>query len=452
MSGVFSADPPSRPRQDGSAFVIVLLLTLLVTCMVVGTAGIGALGARGGTGSERHAYQALLAAESTLDAFTHRYAHAAATHGAPRPSGSGDAWQRELNDWLSRTNLAQQQSVTLRAVDVRVTGNGAAVVTLAATAHPGGSRVRRTVLQDFLLRPAALAPERAVRAAITSVPPVDAQGGVTATGTPASVPVTTTTEEIAVSAGTRVVTVRVRDVSALAPGDALLIDGDAYTVDAVGERAVTLRVTQPGHARFAPAGRSVTLVLSGPAASAASAGRIHGSHDALARLTTDGQPDCHAQGAEWSCRGAHDAALTRDTLSVTLLGLTDPEIDAAFPLEHLGTLPRGGTHRVTAAHAAALLRRGGRGAGTLIIDGDATLEGDVTFDGLIYVRGAATIGGSGHLTVNGSVAVQGSAFPQDTRLAGNASVRYDPLALRAALAGAGLPLMPQPLHGTRRLQ
>jgi len=80
---------------------------------------------------------------------------------------------------------------------------------------------------------------------------------------------------------------------------------------------------------------------------------------------------------------------------------------------------------------------GGRGQGTLVVDGDLTIGGGFQFAGLVVVRGAFVSRGTGN-QVEGAIVVANTEL-QRSSIAGATTVRYSSCAVRRARIGAGAP-------------
>jgi hypothetical protein len=80
---------------------------------------------------------------------------------------------------------------------------------------------------------------------------------------------------------------------------------------------------------------------------------------------------------------------------------------------------------------------GGRGQGTLVVDGDLTIGGGFHFAGLVVVRGTFVSRGTGN-QLAGAIVVANTELKRSS-LAGATTVRYSSCAVRRAQIGAGAP-------------
>ena len=80
---------------------------------------------------------------------------------------------------------------------------------------------------------------------------------------------------------------------------------------------------------------------------------------------------------------------------------------------------------------------GGRGQGTLVVDGDLTIGGGFHFAGLVIVRGTFVSRGTGN-QLAGAIVVANTELKRSS-LAGATTVRYSSCAVRRAQIGAGAP-------------
>ncbi len=85
--------------------------------------------------------------------------------------------------------------------------------------------------------------------------------------------------------------------------------------------------------------------------------------------------------------------------------------------------------------SATVFGGGGRGQGTLLVDGDLEIHGDFEWVGLVIVRGQVRISGSGNL-ITGALLAEGASSVTAGTIQGQAGVAYSACAVGLAIGGA----------------
>ncbi len=258
MSAVFHSNVPSRRRgQEGVALVVVLLFTVVILMIIISTTATMSLGARTGGVNERAAYQALLAAESALNTFPVRMSARLKTQPLPKRTGNPQSDHAAMNAWLGGLNSyaagGRQASLAFERLTLTATG---ATFQLAATGNEGNTR--KIALQDFELRQVGPGVLRSPRAALTSLPRINATGSADITGQ-ANDGVITRVAGLAtrVSLADRQFTLPVQDATGLLVGDYVTVGNTTLRLDRIQGNSLT--VTQ-----VLPAGTAVAAnVLTG---------------------------------------------------------------------------------------------------------------------------------------------------------------------------------------------
>lgn len=214
--------------------MLTLLFTGIVLLIVVSTTASVVTGSLQGGASERQAYQALLAAESGLNALPRRAAEFVRT--APY-AGTTHA---ELVSWVAglqaqlQGTLPPDSAVTLTAVP------GSADTFTARYQGASGGALKR-IAQDYRITARTLPPGLRPRSGLISRPAITGNGS--AKVLPQNVSGTVTTiagaapSLAALSPG---LTLAVASSSGLAPGDYVRISGSTFRIDAVAGNTVTV--------------------------------------------------------------------------------------------------------------------------------------------------------------------------------------------------------------------
>lgn len=244
------------------ALVITLLFTGIVLMIIVMTSATLVTGSRGGGADERRAYQALLAAESGLNTIMVRVNQRLIS--APY-TGSTPA---DLGRWLGGLNTDAESALFPSTLSFTPVGGDRFTVESRGSA----SSAVKVVLQDFQLTPVYLPAGLRVRAALTSLPPVNANGSAQISGQSGRGVLTTLTGAgLNASVGTQQVTVTVTDASGLRSGDYVQLppgsDGPRFRVTGISGAQVQLTSVPAAltSALSAPAGTGVELLLNAAA-------------------------------------------------------------------------------------------------------------------------------------------------------------------------------------------
>ncbi|MEW6420673.1 MAG: pilus assembly PilX N-terminal domain-containing protein [Deinococcota bacterium] len=251
-----------RRQQEGIALVVVLLLTAIILTIVVSTTATLALGARGGGVNERTSYQALLAAESGLNTFAVRVNQYAQSH--PYTGSSAD----DLSTWLtafSTYTLGSFGTATLTFQNVSVSPSGA---TFTVSSQGAASGATKNVLQDYKLSPGRLPLQFRSRAALTSLPPINANGSASIQGQ-ANDGVITQVKGTSITLPVRsnTVSLPVEDTTGVLVGDYVKVSGATFRVDAKDGGSLSLTRVSPALTSPLPLSGGVTLMLNAVAAS-----------------------------------------------------------------------------------------------------------------------------------------------------------------------------------------
>lgn len=253
---------PQRRREEGVALVLVLLFTAIVLSIIVSTTATLALGARGGGVDERAAYQALLAAESALNTFAVRAQERTTTQPYTGSSAS------DLATWLDNLKTYSSGSSSTASLTFEKLSSTPGGSTLTVIAHGQAAGATKAVLQDYRLTPANLPKTFRSRAALTSLPAINANGSADidgrandgivtrVQGSALSLPVLSTT-----------VTLPVDDTTGVLAGDYVKVSGATFRVDSKDSTSLNLtRVSAAGSASLSLSG-DVTLMLNAVAGS-----------------------------------------------------------------------------------------------------------------------------------------------------------------------------------------
>lgn len=248
-------------RTDGFTLLVSVLVLVTVLVVIVGTASIVSLGTRRDVSDERVSYQALLAAESGINAFQALSEDLAAQkQGFPGATLSVS----DLNQWLGTVNmtpvsLSDNLSVTLDFASVRTSPSP--LVTLrsrGSVVNSAGDTIgEKVVLQDFDVLSSPDFNLGGVPAALTSWPDVKVAGNAIINGEvsdPASAdgmihdvaevgPGGSSITIPAVS-GTPSVddpfTIPVTETSLFREGSYVQIDGETFRVTSIGSGSITV--------------------------------------------------------------------------------------------------------------------------------------------------------------------------------------------------------------------
>ncbi|GHF89473.1 PilX N-terminal domain-containing pilus assembly protein [Deinococcus ficus] len=218
--------PPHYPHpgQDGVALVVVLLFTVVILMIVVSTTATMSLGARTGGVNERAAYQALLTAESALNTLPNRTQLRFTTN----PYTGTDAAAVAL--WLDGLNPYGGATLTFE----RVTNNAAGGYSFDAVSTGKLGGATKTVLQSYEIKLGSLNLNFGPRAALTSLPQINANGSAKITGTANDGVITTVTEGgVTLAASTTSINVNVSESKGILVGDYVKISGQTLRVNSV---------------------------------------------------------------------------------------------------------------------------------------------------------------------------------------------------------------------------
>lgn len=248
--------------EQGVALVVTLLFTGIVLMIIVMTSATLVTGARSGGAEERRAYLALLAAESGLNTVMVRVNHRLTT--TPYTGST----QTELQTWLGGLNGDPQAA--LFPATLTFTPKSADTFTVESRGSAAGAV--KIALQDFTLKPVYLSTGMRLRAALTSLPRINANGNATITGQSNHGQITTLAGTgVSAALGSSAVTVTVTDASGLTRGDYVQIPagtaGQRFRVDGVSGTQLSL-TSVPGPlatALTATAGTGVDLILNAAA-------------------------------------------------------------------------------------------------------------------------------------------------------------------------------------------
>ncbi|MFC4638984.1 pilus assembly PilX N-terminal domain-containing protein [Deinococcus hohokamensis] len=251
--------PPAPPQaQQGVALVIALLFTAIILMVVVSTTATMTLGARQGGASERQAYQALLSAESAQNTFAVRVNQrlAAAPFAATTPAA--------LADWLAPLSPYGDASLTFEHISG---ASGTFALDVVSSGSAGGALKR--VVRSYQLQLGALPLGLRPRAAVTSLPAIDASGSAQVTGSANDGPVATVRgSAVTLAANAAGLSLPVDDTSGVLLGDYVTVSGATFRVEGRTADALTLvRVPTTSPTATLLSG-NVTLTLNAVASSA----------------------------------------------------------------------------------------------------------------------------------------------------------------------------------------
>ncbi|MFC4427723.1 pilus assembly PilX N-terminal domain-containing protein [Deinococcus navajonensis] len=258
---VLRGQPPAPPQaQQGVALVIALLFTAVILMVVVSTTATMTLGAREGGANERQAYQALLNAESAQNTFPVRVNERFAA--APSSIGTVTA----LQDWLAPLNTYGEARLSFE----NISGTSGTFALDVVSAGGSGSALKK-VVRSYQIQLGTLPLSFRPRAAVTSLPAINANGSARVTGTANDGPITTVRGNApTLAAHAASLTLPVQDTMGILLGDYLTVSGATFRVD--GKMADTLslvRVPAPSPASTVLSG-DVSLRLNAVAASTSS--------------------------------------------------------------------------------------------------------------------------------------------------------------------------------------
>lgn len=248
--------------EQGVALVVTLLFTGIVLMIIVMTSATLVTGARSGGAEERRAYLALLAAESGLNTVMVRVNRRLTT--TPYTGST----QTDLQTWLGGLN--GDPEAALFPATLTFTPKSADTFTVESRGSAAGAV--KIALQDFTLKPVYLSTGMRLRAALTSLPRINANGNATITGQSNRGQITTLAGTgVSAALGSSAVTVTVTDASGLTRGDYVQIPagtaGQRFRVDGVSGTQLSL-TSVPGPlatALTATAGTGVDLILNAAA-------------------------------------------------------------------------------------------------------------------------------------------------------------------------------------------
>lgn len=209
------------------ALLVVVLLTGMILIVMVSISASMSMGARQGGVDERAAYQALNSAESGLNTFKVRVQERLKTN--PLPDRNNLTWAK-MTEWLQP--LSTYEDATLGYINQEPVSGGFKF-DLEATGKRSGAT--KKVLQGFVLSMGALDFDFRPRAALTSLPAINANGNADVTGT-------ANTGKVAEVAGlttslTPTFNLPVDDASGLRVGDYFKIGSTTYRVNTVQDNA-----------------------------------------------------------------------------------------------------------------------------------------------------------------------------------------------------------------------
>ncbi|NTY00252.1 pilus assembly PilX N-terminal domain-containing protein [Deinococcus sp. JMULE3] len=247
-------------RDQGVALVVTLLFTGIVLMIIVMTSATLVTGARSGGADERRAYQALLAAESGLNTVMVRVNRRLST--TPYTGST----QAALQAWLAGLNT--DPDAALFPATLTFTPKSGDVFTVESRGAASGAV--KVALQDFRLTPVFLSGGMRLRAALTSLPRINANGSSKITGTSGRGQITTLATGLTAALGSAGVTATVKDASGLRTGDYVQVPsttGPRFRVTGINGTQVNL-TSVPGTlatALVATAGTGVDLLLNAAA-------------------------------------------------------------------------------------------------------------------------------------------------------------------------------------------
>lgn len=247
-------------RDQGVALVVTLLFTGIVLMIIVMTSATLVTGARSGGADERRAYQALLAAESGLNTVMVRVNRRLST--TPYTGST----QAALQAWLGGLNT--DPDAALFPATLTFTPKSGDVFTVESRGAASGAV--KVALQDFRLTPVFLSSGMRLRAALTSLPRINANGSSKITGQSGRGQITTLTGSgLTAALGSAGVTVTVADASGLLVGDYVQVPsgGPTFRVDGINGTQLTLASVPGtlGTALVAASGAGVDLILNAAA-------------------------------------------------------------------------------------------------------------------------------------------------------------------------------------------
>lgn len=241
------------------ALLVMVLLTSMILIVMVSISASMSMGARRGGVDERTSYQALNAAESGVSTFKVRVEERLKTHPLARPL----VWS-ELNTWLQELSTYEDAALTYTNPEPV---SGGFRFDLEATGKRNGAT--KKVLQGFELAIKGLDGVSPPRDALTAIPPIDATGNASISGT-ANTGVTTNVSGSFTpppsAALTRTFDLPVEDTSGLKQGDYVLVSGTTLRVNSISGNKLNVTVT-PADAMPRTLSSKVTLLLTAVAQS-----------------------------------------------------------------------------------------------------------------------------------------------------------------------------------------
>ncbi|UBV42067.1 pilus assembly PilX N-terminal domain-containing protein [Deinococcus taeanensis] len=251
-----------QARQEGMALVVTLLFTGIVLMIVASTSATLVTGSRSGGVDERRSYQALLAAESGLNTLTVRLNQRLTT--MPYTGNT----QADLQAWLSGVNSSSEAT----AIPASLTFTSLSANHFTVEARGGMNGATKVALQDFQLTPAFLPPGLRARAALTSLPAINANGSAEITGRSGSGVITTLSAAASIPVGATTASVTAADTTGLLLKDYVVLGGQTFRIDGIsGSQLQLSSVPGPvGKALSLAAGSTVTVLLNAAAQTAAS--------------------------------------------------------------------------------------------------------------------------------------------------------------------------------------
>ncbi|GGR98046.1 hypothetical protein GCM10008960_25890 [Deinococcus sedimenti] len=243
------------------ALVVTLLFTGIVLLIIVSTTATLVTGSRSGGAEERRAYQALLSAESGLNTVMVRVNRRLTT--TPYTGTTKAQLQTWLDGLASQPEASLFPTMTFTALDAG---------RFTAEARGATGNAVKVALQDYRLTSVSLPAGLRVRAALTSLPQINANGSALISGQANRGTVTTLAGSgLNASVGASQVTVTVSDSSGLIAGDYVQIPpgaaGRTFRVDSVAGSQVTLTSVPASLSSAAAyaAGTEVDLMLNAAA-------------------------------------------------------------------------------------------------------------------------------------------------------------------------------------------
>ncbi|WP_092264531.1 hypothetical protein [Deinococcus reticulitermitis] len=211
------------------ALLVVVLLTGMILIVMVSISASMSMGARQGGVDERAAYQALNAAESGVNTFEVRVKERLKTVGLPNRCPN----QSQLLTWLDPLKTYPYDGGIKLSFDNLIGASCGWKFDVVSVGEQNGGT--KKVLQGFELKSGALDFDFRPRAALTSLPPINANGSADVTGTANTGKVT---EVAGLTASlTPTFDLPVRDASGLRVGDYFKIGSTTYRVNTVTDNA-----------------------------------------------------------------------------------------------------------------------------------------------------------------------------------------------------------------------